>query len=344
MITCADSGGFFFSHAVFVSVVLGLFCTAAGVLKGFLENDLIDEKYDIVSGISAGSINAMVMTLFDVGDEANAVDFITEQWLTMTRKDIYRNWPGGVAQGFLFKSGVFDISPGIKYLNSLPLERAPKSGRKLAIGATNILSGEYTTFDENVEDLASAVIASSSVPGIFPVTEHSGNKYVDGGIIYMTPVTDAIVRCKDIADEVEVDIVLALGGKPETKDPRFLITPMVLFRTISIATNGVFWKDVRNAQVAYPDVALSVTFPSEPLPGWLLEFSAKNSAKMQEIGYKDGLATVPGDVAAALDRIEESMNLSAEAMAEFDEWESSLTEEEREMLIKEAMELLENDQ
>lgn len=53
----------------------------SGVLWGFLHyGDPKDYRYDVVSGVSIGSINAAGLAVFDKGDEYNAVDFIYQTW------------------------------------------------------------------------------------------------------------------------------------------------------------------------------------------------------------------------------------------------------------------------
>jgi NTE family protein len=55
--------------------------------------------------------------------------------------------------------------------------------RRLLITAVDVDSGEFRVFDRNSGvDLASAVAASCSVPGIFPPVSIDGKRYMDGGM------------------------------------------------------------------------------------------------------------------------------------------------------------------
>ena len=73
----------------------------AGVLKGMM-NKLEKEKrpYDIVTGISVGSINAGSFLTFAKGEEAEAADFLLDAWRNIKdNSDIYQNWNYGILQG-----------------------------------------------------------------------------------------------------------------------------------------------------------------------------------------------------------------------------------------------------
>ena len=62
----------------------------AGVMWGLLNyGDPIDYEYDVVAGVSIGSINASGLAMFDIGDETRAVDYIYSTWESIRSKDIY---------------------------------------------------------------------------------------------------------------------------------------------------------------------------------------------------------------------------------------------------------------
>ena len=56
-----------------------------GALRAMAEMlDPIDIAYDVVEGVSIGSINAALFSRFERGDEKNAIDFMTSFWLTLS--------------------------------------------------------------------------------------------------------------------------------------------------------------------------------------------------------------------------------------------------------------------
>ena len=66
----------------------------AGVLYAFLNSkkSKADFAYDVIAGASAGSINAIAMGLFAVGDEIAMVEFMTDTWQNLKTNMIFENW------------------------------------------------------------------------------------------------------------------------------------------------------------------------------------------------------------------------------------------------------------
>jgi len=54
----------------------------AGVLYGLYHTDTDKSKYryDVVSGVSAGSINGAAASMFPIGDEENMLDTLSQKW------------------------------------------------------------------------------------------------------------------------------------------------------------------------------------------------------------------------------------------------------------------------
>lgn len=114
----------------------------AGVLWGIynqLQNKA-DMQYDIVTGVSAGSINTFATGLFAPGDEKNLVEFLKNAWGTLSSKQVFKDWPLGVADGILYKSGIYDDSPLSDFLYNLGAPRLPFK-RKYVMTATNANTG-----------------------------------------------------------------------------------------------------------------------------------------------------------------------------------------------------------
>ena len=68
-------------------------------------------QYDVVTGISAGSINAFAMSLWSVEDSVKMTEWVVDIWRNMTTADVYKNWTGGFDQGLNNESGLYDHSP-----------------------------------------------------------------------------------------------------------------------------------------------------------------------------------------------------------------------------------------
>ena len=73
--------------------------------------------YDVITGISAGSLNGLSISLFEKGDEKRARDYLKNIWTTIKRENIYKNWP--IWKIPFLQPGFVDSSPMREYLNNI---------------------------------------------------------------------------------------------------------------------------------------------------------------------------------------------------------------------------------
>jgi len=172
----------------------------AGVLYG-LYNNIPDKKtmaYDVVTGVSAGSINTAAVILFEKGDEQNMINFLSDTWASIVNSDVYKEWTEGTVKAITQESGVFNDGPLTNIMN----EKGPIK-RKFMVSAVDVNTGTYVLFDEkNVTTYAEqvkAVVGSSSMPFIFPNQQWSNlhDVLMDGGTVYNTNLVSAVQRCRD---------------------------------------------------------------------------------------------------------------------------------------------------
>ena len=74
----------------------------AGVLWGLIKEakNKKDFEYDVITGVSAGSINALASSTFPKGDEEAMVEYLSTTWQNLTNPDVYIDWlPDGVVTG-----------------------------------------------------------------------------------------------------------------------------------------------------------------------------------------------------------------------------------------------------
>ena len=66
----------------------------AGVVWGLVNNaaNKSEYAYDVLTGVSAGSINGGAMAIFAPGDEVNMAQLLSETWQKLTTKDIFKMW------------------------------------------------------------------------------------------------------------------------------------------------------------------------------------------------------------------------------------------------------------
>lgn len=142
-----------------------------GVLKALEE---IDVKVDYITGTSAGAIVAALYAFGKRWDEMEEL-FGKVNWLDLSGMTIsqYGLLSGKKLAAFL-----------VKKIGQVNIEDARLP---LAIIAADISTGEKVVLQAG--DLATAVMASTSIPGIFIPVELDGKMLVDGGVVEKVPVS-----------------------------------------------------------------------------------------------------------------------------------------------------------
>jgi NTE family protein len=111
----------------------------------------------------------------------------------------------------------YDVSPLKATLERLvDFDRINAGGTRLSVGAVNVRTGNFVSFDTTTQRIGPAhIIASGSLPPGFPATEIDGEYYWDGGIVSNTPlqwVLDSRPRRDTLA--FQIDLWSAQGELP----------------------------------------------------------------------------------------------------------------------------------
>lgn len=141
-----------------------------GVLKALEEQEI---EIDCISGTSIG---AMIGAFYAFGMEPNNIEEVAVnlKWMEISNLSLSR-------MGLLSNEKLGRVIE--KHLGKVNIEDADL---ELSITATDLSSGEKVVFREG--DLATAVMASTCVPGIFIPVETDGRILVDGGLVENVPV------------------------------------------------------------------------------------------------------------------------------------------------------------
>jgi predicted patatin/cPLA2 family phospholipase len=262
----------------------------AGVLYEMANSpNNVNMDYNIVSGVSIGSVNAGLVTNYPIGQDKPMANNIVAFWNSINNNsDIYKEWPGGLIVGLLFERGLYNNEPAYE------LGKIWCSGprqRNITCGSANLDTGLFDTFNESVgAAIVDAVIASSSVPFFFPSKTFEGYTWADGGGIINLDVESAIVRCMEMTGNQRDVIIDQLYDGYSTNLPSATSfkTLHVLERMYEIYSyDSAIWYSY-NAMQAYPNVNYRyIVKPSEPMGG-LLNFTRVNVQFNLNLGYKDG--------------------------------------------------------
>ncbi len=160
-----------------------------GVLKVLEENNI---KVDIITGTSMGAI---IGGFYASGMSLEEMDKIMLNFTN--RKFIDLNIFGLTDNGLLYGRKVLNIFR--KYLGDKKIEDCPI---KFNCIASDLNSGEKYVFKEG--DLATAIRASMSIPGLFKPVKIGHHCLVDGGIHDNLPVKEARELGADVVITIDV--------------------------------------------------------------------------------------------------------------------------------------------
>jgi len=169
-----------------------------------------DIAYDVLTGVSAGSLNACGLSAFAPNEGPEASEFIFGLWNSISSSDIFTMWPKGILNGIFEQKGAVNNRPLIDFVTSKTQGRTVKRKVTFALADANNL--DYVRYDYNAsdsipDDLIESAIGSSAIPFVFPNIQRGDRVLVDGGSIWNLDIESAIRRCYEIIDDEE-DIII----------------------------------------------------------------------------------------------------------------------------------------
>ena len=156
----------------------------AGMLRAVLEAGI---QPDFLVGTSAGALNAGFIAK---GFTAERVEELAGIWSALRTRDVF---PGlGVWSSLRCAAGLGTLaSPsGLKRIidRHLPATHA-ELAIPTAVIASDLATGSAVAFREG--DLRTHVLASASIPGVFPPVTAEGRTFIDGGVSSHVPLLPA---------------------------------------------------------------------------------------------------------------------------------------------------------
>lgn len=142
-------------------------------------------SFDLIVASSVGALNgALIASGLSPAE-------LADRWGRIRRRDIVaRDWRG-LAAG---RGGVLTLRPLRRLLdNVLPVRRFEELGHPLVIATTNLNTGAVHYWHSQ-GDLIEPLIASMSLPRVFPPVWIEGHQHVDGGVACNVPFEPALER------------------------------------------------------------------------------------------------------------------------------------------------------
>ena len=240
--------------------------------------------FEVIRGVSVGSVNAAFLAQAPTGPDSLAN--LSERVVALER--LWRREIRGNESVYSKRGGFPGILAGADSLFSLKPLRAllkkhvstdalRRSGRDFKVGTVSLVTGRYEEAGPEDPDFFEKLVASSSIPVVFPfvVLEKAKDVLVDGGVRNISPIAGAL---ESGADEIYVLLASRIlrdaddEVPPSAAEPQdfsrwkdgFLGTAVtgfdVLERTLDLLTDEIYLNDIRGA-IRWMPVDLRVLAP-----------------------------------------------------------------------------------
>ncbi len=213
-----------------------------GAARGFAHVGVIQVleeagiRTDLVAGTSAGSL---VAALHASGRNGAQLQRIAETMDEAT----FTDWTLP-----LFSRGMLRGDALARYVHQqVGGRRIEELSLPLGILATDLHSGQGVLFERG--DIATAVRASSAVPGLFQPVPISGREYVDGGLVAPVPVRQARQMGAELVIAVDISQV------PEAAAPSDVF--QILLQTFTIMGKSINSLELRGSDLVLVRPALN---------------------------------------------------------------------------------------
>ena len=191
--------------------------------------------WDIIAGVSVGAMNGAMLSM-------HRYRRLLQIWDTISDEQVYT---GGFNLISLVKLALGSKS----FFSNAPLQKLMQgefeAGRiidDLHVGAVSLHTGEYVQFTRESLELAKAILASASIPVVWPPVDISAEHaaMVDGGVRNITPVGDVL--------DLEPDEIVIINCGPERPPLAPSADANVLsigLRALDLMQNEIFINDMK---------------------------------------------------------------------------------------------------
>ena len=228
-------------------------------------------KWDLITGVSIGSLNACYLSTITKENEDKEVDDLKKLWLNIKEIDILtKNY-------FLNEISFYGNKRFKNFITDLFKDRS--SVRPFIISATSLntsTSKIFTEKDINENRYTDLIMSSAAIPILLPPYPFLDDVFIDGGLSSNIVFYEAINYClKHFPNEnIEVDIIVCSSKIKETKvNPNSLNIITLIEKLIPIIKQEVEYSELLKNIKFDCDISITVYQEKDDLPISLLDFT-----------------------------------------------------------------------
>lgn len=271
-----------------------LVCSGGGALgawQGGVIQALTEEgkSWTSFAGVSVGSLNAAFMS--QASDQAaQAIKLKDLWWNVKGNSDIYKPQAPWLLKWIwqFWKRSLYTMKPleEMVFKNYIP-KKTYDAGNQLSVGMTNLQTGEYHSYPEQLQSRRDAAIdihASCVFPGLFEPVKIGQYLYIDGGVRNTIPIIEVLAQGVD-----EIDIILTAPRFKMNYEKKFKSAIDVGLRAANIMANEVYRTDLAVIGDKY-QAKFHIYEPVEDLHHDPFEFDPMKIREMWHEGYVYGIS------------------------------------------------------
>ena len=260
-----------------------------GVLDTLVSSGKAPDHYDIITGISAGGLNAGFLSYYDTVTEA--LPDIQGIFSSLRTPDIYTS----DILGLFSEWSIYKTSPLEATLTGILKERVQSPSPPFTmIGSSNLNTSALDVFifgDKTLAEKVDILMATSAIPFAFPPHRINGSLYVDGGVISNELLTQVIGELPCVNYTITFIDAHPKGGATPPINGFFSYASTVLKMVWNTFDSQVARL---NTQCAYPRGVIRACYPTSPLLSSYSMLDFDHGAELYALG-KSGVdcETVP---------------------------------------------------
>jgi NTE family protein len=248
-----------------------------GMLRALYEHDIAP---DLIVGACVGAINGAYIASRPQSPET--AEGLARVWNGVGRGDVFPLSPLSSLGGLLGRRDHVLSGAGLRrtIASQLEFDWIEDAPIPLHVLAVDLLSGAEALLSDG--PALKAIMASTAIPGVFPVVERGGLRLIDGGVTNNTPISHALALG---ASEI---FVLPTGVACASRTP-----PRGALGTVVHATTLLIQRRLIEEIDRYCDEAKLVVLPP-PCPLAVLPVDFSHSEALIEQALRDARAFLDG--------------------------------------------------